>query len=746
MNPPTHLVSAPRSDDDQPHSDAIAQVMRVLAILRRRWLVVVVTIVLAVASAALALTLLRPRWRASATVVLHMTGPQVLDKVKGVVEDGDSRVLGYKEYYQTQRTIMHSRAVAELALAKLGLASDPVFLGIDGLESEAERVAVAATIDPVERLRDLVSIEEIRNSRVISISAEYPDPEVASEIANKVADAYLEYVRSSRSDVGAGAELDIAKELLESESEMKAAEAKLQEFKDTHHIAAATLADRQDVINQDVMIWSSRAKEAEADRIANEKVLEQAKRLHEAGNLAAASLLPHDKRALFESMRQQQLEAEAEFAEIDEEFGPKHAEHIAARRKVDMATKKIQREADELIESLEAEVAAARNTEHDLKRKLGGENSRAVKLGGLEREYKELDRAAKTAEENYLLIARRDTEIAVTNRVEAEGIEILDKATVPSVPVFPRKALMFAIALVTGLSLGSLLAVAVDFRDHRIRGLLDLERALAGFGVPVLGQLPLLAPDTRLGVANARAQRRQRDLYAHIYPQSLMAERCRGIRTSLAFAQGTDALRTIMVTSPSSSEGKSSTAMNLALSFCQASKKVVLIDADMRRPRIHQVFPSAREKEGAGLAALLSGEATIDQVILDAPEDAPTNLKIVPCGSLPANPAELLDTPAFRRALSDLRERFDVVIVDTPPVLPVTDPVIIAREVDGVMLVTRCESTTRGELQRALSQLAKGDTNMLGVVLNEVDARQERYDYNSAYYTYRANETESELA
>jgi polysaccharide biosynthesis transport protein len=746
MNPPTHLVSPPRPEDDAPHSDAIAQVMRVLAILRRRWLVVLVTIVLAVASAALALTLLRPRWRASATVVLHMTGPQVLDKVKGVVEDGDSRVLGYKEYYQTQRTIMHSRAVAEIALAKLGLASDPVFLGIDGLESEAERVAVASTIDPVERLRDLVSIEEIRNSRVISISAEYPDPEVASDIANRVAEAYLEYVRSSRSEVGTGAEKDIAKELLEAQAAMTTAEHALQDFKDKHHIAAATLSDSQDVVNQDIMIWSARAKEAEADRIAAEKVLEQAQRLHASGNLAAGTLLPEGKRALFETMRQRRDEAEAEFANIDEEFGPKHQDHIAAKRKLDLANAKIDREAKELIESLEAEVAAARNIEHDYKRKYGGENSRATKLGGLEREYRALDRAAKTAEENYLLIARRDTEIAVTNRVEAEGIEILDSATIPSVPVFPRKSLMFAIALVAGLSLGSLLAVAVDFRDHRIRGLLDLERALAGFGVPVLGQLPLLAPDTRLGVANARAQRRQRDLYAHIYPQSLMAERCRGIRTSLAFAQGTDALRTIMVTSPSSSEGKSSTAMNLALSFCQASKRVVLIDADMRRPRIHQVFPSAREKEGAGLAALLSGDAPIEQVILDAPEDAPTNLKIVPCGALPGNPAELLDTPAFRRALAELRQRFDVVIVDTPPVLPVTDPVIIAREVDGVILVSRCESTTRGELQRALSQLAKGDTNMLGVVLNEVDARQERYDYNSAYYTYRANETESELA
>ncbi len=743
MNAPSH-PGPPRNDDDAPHTDAIAQVLRVLAILRRRWLVVMVTTVLAVASAALALTLLQPRWRASATVVLHMTGPQVLDKMKGVADEGDSRLVGYKEYYQTQRMIMHSRAVAERALAELGLASDPMFLGIDGIESEAERVAVAATIDPVERLRELVAIDEVRNSRVMEISSEYPDPEVAREIANAIADAYLEHIRSSRTDVGSEAKSDIADERRQAYAAVEIAEKALQRFKDEYGIAAATLSDRQDVINQDIMIWSGRAKQAGAERIERERTLEQAERLHAAGNIAAATMLSEDKRALFETMRQQELEAETAFSQIDEEYGPKHIEHLKAKRKLDLARAKLAREADDLIESLRADLQAAAATERDLERKLGGENSRAVNLGKHEREYRALERDARAAEEDYLLIARRDTEIAVTNRVEAEGIEILDRATVPPFPVFPRKALMFAIALVAGVSLGSLLAVAVDFRDHRIRGLLDLERALASFGVPVLGQLPLLAPDTRLGVANARAQRRQRDLYAHLYPQSLMAERCRGIRTSLAFAQGTDALRTLMVTSPNSSEGKSSTAMNLALSFCQASKRVVLIDADMRRPRIHQVFPSPREKEGAGLAALLSGTASMDEVILDAPEDAPTSLKIIPCGALPANPAELLDTPAFRRVLSELRDRFDLVIVDTPPVLPVTDPLIIAREVDGVILVTRCEATTRGEVQRSLAQLAKGDTNILGVVLNEVDARQERYAYNSSYYTYRANEAEGD--
>ncbi len=735
-----------RSDDDAPHTDAIAQVMRVLAILRRRWLVVVVTVVLALASAALALTLLQPRWRASTTVVLNVSGPQVMDKVQGVTDDSDSRVVGYKEYYQTQRTIMHSRAVAEIALAKLGLASDPVFLGIDGIESEAERVSRAASIDPVERLRELVAIEEIRNSRVVSISAEYPDPIVAQEIANAVANAYVQYVKSSRNEVGSGAEVDIARELEDAQKAVLLAEQNLQKFKDEHEIAAATMSDRQHAIIEDVAHLKSLAREAEAEREKLQNTLEQAKKLYASGNLAAASLLPEDKRELFHQMRQQQMDAESEFGTVDEEYGPKHIEHFKAKRKLELANAKLEREGADLIGALERSLDAAIATERHHEGRLAAQEARAVKLAAHEHEYKNLERAAKKAEEDYLQIARRDTEIAITNRVEAEGIEILDPATTPTVPVFPRKALMFALALVTGLSLGSLLAVAVDFRDHRIRGLLDLERALAGFGVPVLGQLPLLPPDTRLGVGNARAQRRQRDLYAHLYPQSLMAERCRGIRTSLAFAQGPEALRTIMITSPSSSEGKSSTAMNLALSFCQASKRVVLIDADMRRPRIHQVFPMPREKEGVGLSALLAGTATLDQVVVDAPEDAPTNLKILPCGALPGNPAELLDAAVFRRALADLRDRFDVVIVDTPPVLPVTDPLIIAREVDGVIVVTRCESTTRGELQRTLGQLAKGDTNLLGVVLNEVDARQERYDYNSAYYTYRANETEHEPA
>ncbi|MBL4687299.1 MAG: polysaccharide biosynthesis tyrosine autokinase [Nannocystaceae bacterium] len=731
-----------RAEDEPAHADVLAQVMRILGILQRRWLVVAVTTVLCVAAAALTITMLPPRWKASATVLLHMSGPQVLDKVKGVSEDSAARLVGYREYYETQRQIMRSRAVAQKALADLGLATDPAFLGIEDIQSEPERMARAAAIDPIEQLRSLVFVAEIRNSRVVEISAEYPDAQTAADIANAVADAYMMHVRTSRTRLGSDAQDDIALEKISALARVQEAEKSLEDFKTSHRITSIDQLQRH--ATQDILTLSSASKKSEAERIRLKNMLTQATRLHKAGNHAASNLLSESDRRLFESMRQERLEAERAYEETDVKYGPKHEEHRKATRRLALIDNKLKRESGDLIESLEARLIVAQSNERDLNRSLGREEREALRVTELERGYRELEREATAAAEDYLLIARRDTEIAITNRVEAQGIEILDRAPVPGAPVFPQKLLLLSLGLVAGLGLGSLLAVSIDFRDQRIRGLIDLERALARFGLPVLGQLPQLPADVRLGVGNTRAQRRQRDLYAHLFPQSLMAERCRGVRTSLAFAAGGEKLNTIMITSPSSSEGKSSTAMNLALSFCQANKKVILVDADMRRPRIHQIFPEALDLGDNGLASLLRNRCTLEEALLQAPDDAPSNLSVLPCGAIPDNPAELIDTPDFRRLLTELQNHADLIIIDCPPVLPVTDPLLLARHVDGVVLVGRCDSTTRSELQRAIALLARGDTNLVGVVLNEVDARQERYGYSTEYYTYRAPETQTE--
>ncbi len=710
-------------------------------ILRRRWLVIIATTVVCIAASIGVLRLLEPRWQASASIVLHMSGPQVLDKVEGVGEDAQARLLGYKEYYQTQRQIMSSRTVAESALERLGLASDPQFLGVHGIEDPLEREAAAQKVDPVDRLRNMLTIGEVHNSRIVLITAEYPDPLVARNISNAVAEAYIAHIRDGRARVGREAKEDIAEERGKALGNVRTAEHDLEDFKNDNKVTSIALSDRQNEITESILTLTRQHKEAQSEHDRLKRMHRQAQALHGKDQLAAAYLLPESKLTVFEEMRKEQLAAETAFREVDVEYGPKHEEHRKAKDKLDLVDAKVEREAKSLISSLQAQAEAAAEHEAFLGASLARERKRALTLSGLEREYRELEREASVASEEYLLVARRDTEIGLTNRVENEGIEILDRATVTAEPVFPPKELIVALGAVLGLGLGCLLALSIDFRDSRLRGLVDIERALSPFGVPVLGQLPLLPPDSRIGVGNARAQRKQRDLYAHLFPQSLMAERCRGIRTSLAFVQGGAPAATIMITSPSSSEGKSSTAMNLALSFCQAGKSVLVIDADMRRPRLHQVFET--DPKHTGLSALLAGEAEIDDAVIHQPEGAPESLSIMVCGEIPEDPAEKLESHALHQLLLDLKERFDIVILDSPPVLPVADPLILASQVDGVIVVGRCEQTRRGELQRAMSSLMQSDANMLGVVLNEVDARAERYDYGggSGYYTYRPRDT-----
>lgn len=746
MAQPQHSTPQAEGTGADEADRAMEQVMRFVGILRRRWLVLAVTTVLAVAGSFVAISMLKPKWRASTTMVLHLSGPQVLDKMKGVSDDNEGRLFAYKEYYQTQREIIGSRIVAERALGALGLAQDPVFLGIDEIGSEAERLARAQRVDPIERLRELVYVEEVRGSRILRISADYPDPQIAADIANAITDAYLAHILQSRTRTGVTAKDNMSIERDKSLAALQAAEKALADFKQAHGISSISLADRQNVITEAIIATNSNLKDAEADSFAARAAYEEARRLHKAGSLASASLLPQSERAIFEDMRSEQLSAEREVEQLSVKYGEKMPDLLQARRRLELIEKRITREERDLLDSLKARANAATSTEHQLRDSLTTEKNRALELTSLEREYRELEREATTAAETYALVSRRDTEIEMTNRVEAHDIEVLDRATRPREPVFPPKALLVAIALMGGLTLGALLALAVDVRDHRIRGLLDLERALASFGLPVLGQLPLLPAEARLGVANLRAQRRHRDLHTLLYPQSLMAERCRAIRTSLSFVQGEAPLRTLVVTSPNSSEGKSSTAINLAMSFAQASKRVILVDADMRRPRLHQVFDAPIGKEAVGLAGVLSGRCTLDEAILTKNEDLPENFHLLLCGEIPQNPAELLDSPQTRKLLAELAERYDLVVLDSPPVLPVTDPLILARLADGLIVVARCQATTRAELQRSLSLLRQGDNNLLGVILNEVDTRREEAGYGVGYYAYHTRETSPEQA
>ncbi|MCA9700297.1 MAG: polysaccharide biosynthesis tyrosine autokinase, partial [Myxococcales bacterium] len=531
-----------------------------------------------------------------------------------------------------------------------------------------------------------------------------------------------------------------------SQQTLEDAEKALEKFKRENKITSISLEDRQNLIAQNISTLSAAAKAAQAERIAIEATFKQGKKLQSEGSLAGASLLSSGERIIFDRMLAERLDAEREFNDIDLRYGERHPQWRKAKQRLTLIGDRIAAENKGLVRTLEARYKAAAETESKLEAALEVERERALELGRLEPAFRQLERESVNAAETYAKLRTRADEIEVSNRVEVPPVEILDDATRPERPIRPRRTLIAVLFVFAGLMVGSVGALVIDLRDHRIRNVADLERALSGFGLATLGQLPILPADPALGVGNIRAQRRRRDLYTHLYPQSLMAERCRGIRTSLAFMVSSDRSTVLLVTSPASSEGKSSTAMNLALSYCQARKKVCLVDADMRRPRLHQVFPQVVGKEEVGLATVLQGEHEIDDALQKDLEGAPTQLQVLTCGRIPENPAELLESAACRKLIADLRARFDVVIIDSPPALPVTDPLILAPRVDGVVVVARCRSTTRTDIIRALTTLRQGDTNLLGVILNELDARDEGRRYTSEYYTYRAPEEAPEAS
>ncbi len=731
----------------RPAPDSLDAVLHVVGVLRTRWLLVVVATVLIGALGAVGISMLKPHWRATTTLVINLTGSKVLDTVKGVNEEDDVTRTSYAQYYETQKTIIHSRKVAAAALLELGLQQDPVFLGIAQIRDPAKRSAAQATIDPVQRLRTLISVQEVRNSRVIKISAEYPDPTIARDIADSVANAYVSYVMQARSSTGDTARENLEEVRKHTRSALEAADSALQEFKREHKITSIALEDRQNLITQNIMTLSAKAKTAQAKRIELASIYIQAEQLYNEGSLAAPSLLGNGERAILDDLRREQLEVERAFTSIDARYGDKHPEWKQATVRMEDIARRIRNESTDLLASLRARLNAAKHSEAALERALAREREKALSLGLLEPRYKSLEREATNAASAYSVVSRRDAELGMTAQIESRPVEILDQAVVPARPVRPNKPFLAAVSLFCGIAAGCLFALIADFRDHRIRGAADLDRALSGFGLQSLGLLPLLPPDPVLGVGNVRAQRRRRDLYTFMFPQSLMAERCRGIRTSLTFALSTEGPTILLVSSPSSAEGKSSTAMNLALSFCQANKRVCLVDADMRRPRLHQIFPPPVDRVETGLSTVLGGSSTLDEALRSDLDGAPDSLSILTCGPVPENPAELLDSSQCRKTMADLRSRFDVVVIDTPPVLPVTDTLILAPQVDGVVMVARCRSTTRNTMHEALSALGRGDTNLLGVVLNEVAIGRGGSNYYGAeYYTYKAKDPIPEQA
>jgi capsular exopolysaccharide synthesis family protein len=385
-----------------------------------------------------------------------------------------------------------------------------------------------------------------------------------------------------------------------------------------------------------------------------------------------------------------------------------------------------------LIAGTQSELNQITQIEKGMRSALDRANRLGIELNLQEITYRGLQRERDNTAKLYGTLLERTAQTDLTRALQMAFVRVVDDALVPRIPVSPRVQMALVLGGTLGLLLGLGIALTLEQLDRTVRGVEEAE----ALGVTILGVMPHIDDGGQLqNVVYGRRKRRQaaaqlinRDLVVHTHPKSTVAECCRTIRTNLTFMSTDTPRKTIVVTSAGPREGKTTVAMSLAISLAQSGKRVLIVDTDLRKPRLHRALGVSLSK---GITTVLVGEHRLAEAIQTT---SIQNLSLLASGPIPPNPSELLHTVQFRQLLDDLRPMFDQVIFDSPPLAAVTDAAIIAPQVDGVILVVHSERTTRDALRTALRQIRDVRSQLTGGVLNEVDLSGHAYGYSSYYY------------
>ncbi len=709
--------------------------------LRKYWPTALATMLVVIAGAVF-FTLGQKRvYQAEATVMFDPTPPRPLgSRVEAVVNMGSNTFWNNQEYYETQYYIIKSHRVALSVVRDLGLNNDPSFIQNlpEGAEAKPQK-----TVTPelaAEILRSRLKVAPVKDSRLARVKYRDANPKRSQRILSAVVDAYvaqnLENALTSTSSATEWlrAQLDTLKK------DLNTREVALHKYKKDHDILSlafdaksSMLAEQMTQINAELTRVRASLQEASARR----SVLAKA-----PGN--DATLI--QARELLNSPLMNALRTEYERAVSDRDAllgankGENHPEVAAVNRRVKVAERAILKEIKNIKRSVGRDVAVLGRQAGGLKSMLKRAKKQAHELNLLEIEYNRLRRSKDNTEKLYSLVLERTKEADLTQMLRINNVSIVDRPLVPRTAVSPRVPVNLAAGVFMGLLLGLGAAFLRGFMDRTVKLPEDIEQ---DFNVTVLGVLPQLGKAADVGGYYSYGKRRRRrrgkpalqgapELSVHDDPTSSLAEASRAIRTNLMFMSPDNPYKTLLVTSAGPSEGKTTVACCIAVAMAQAGQRVALIDCDLRRPRLRRVFGVETD---VGLSTVLLNEK-FDEAIF---ETQVPNLSVTPSGPVPPNPAELFHTQRFRRLLEQIGERFDRIILDSSPVVAVTDPTILSTLVDGTVLVVRAHKTRRELARHALRSLQAVGGKVVGVALNAVDFSRSEYKYSHYYYYRRGN-------
>lgn len=663
------------------------------------------------------LALATPVYRATASVQIDEASVRVLNKDES---DAARNPLDTERYLQTQLGILRSRAVAEaVAQSERLFGSEPFLLAMneDGeLEPtpvltprQAERERVIAI------LQENLSIELPPDSRLASVSFDSPDPQLAARIANSFADSYIRSDLQRRFNTSAYAREFISKQLETARRQLEESERAALDYASRERLidasnGASTGAEESSAPKSLTVSRLVRLNSALAEAVTRRTQAEQKWRLAQG---TAVMSLPEvlENQAVQDLLR----ERATAVANYERELQTRREDHPSvrqARAQVSELDQQVSGIANSIRGSLRSNYEVARSQEASLQGQIRGlegatldEQQRNVRLSLLQR-------ATDTNRSLYDSLLQRFRELSAEAGVQPNNITLIDRAEIPSKPVHPNLIVVLALSLIGGLVLGIAGAFVLEHLNDTVRSVEDLDRKL---GLPMLGSIPQVA-DVSSELSD---------------PKSAVSEAYSSVRAAILMSSRHGLPRSMAFTSVQAGEGKTTSSSTLAKGLGRVGKSVVVIDCDLRRPALHKAFEI---KNGPGVSEFLSGQTAVSEIVRGTSEPS---VSIITSGHIPPNPTELLSGPLFRRLLDDLKEQFDVVIVDAPPVLGLADAVLIGSEADATILIMQSGRNYRGSLKSAVARLSKGGVRIIGAVLTKQNMRALGYSYDYKYqYSY----------
>ncbi|MBU7572037.1 MAG: polysaccharide biosynthesis tyrosine autokinase [Hydrogenophaga sp.] len=712
------------------------------ALVRRKGTILGIALLATLAASVYTLSI-EPQYQSSAMLQIDRAAQKVVGfNTEVEVEEGP---LSDQLQLRTQVELLKSRSLAERVIDEMGLykpggmstapapaATEAASAVGSGLMDQAAAVGrqawsqLHALIAPapsapeslsrgatVAQFQQAVTVEPVRNSRLVQVSVRNADPELAAAIANTMAKAFIAMHIERRLESSVYARQFLEQQIRQSKAKLEESERVINEYAKKNQIL--NLGEKGSATTQTFVDFSTALTQAQQERIKAETLYNQVRLNPESAPQAVVN-------EAIRAYKEQRARLEADYAKNRSVFKPDYPAMVQARAQIAELDGRIKTEVNNILSSIQGQYMAAVKAEEQLKNKVAASRSEVLNVQDRSVDMNLLSRELDTNRQVYDSLLQRLREVSVTAGITTNNVSIVDQASAPLFPASPNLKINIGLGVLLGLFLGVLVALLREQMDDSVKSVNDIE---GQYRLPLLGLIPF----TR----SAGVRREPVALLAHREPRSTFAESYRSLRTVLQFGSADGPPQRFMVTSCGTGEGKSTTALALAINFAQLGQRVLLIDADMRKGGLHKMLKLSNDR---GLSTLLESDRAIEGSIRDT---TVANLGVITAGPTPPDPVELLMGPRLGALLEQAQALgYTQIVVDGPPLLGLADAIVLGNQIPNIVLTVKAGGTRKDSMKDGLRRLRSAGLTPMGVVLTHARNEHNNDHAYAAYYGHGA--------